>query len=164
MVYMRESVSSVQFSCSVMSDSLRSHGLQHTRPPSPSPTPGVYSKLMSIESVMPSKHLILSSPSPPVFNLSQNQGLFKWVIICFRWPKYWNFSFSIILPMNIQDWFLLGWTGWISLQSKGLSRVLSNTTVHGHEFFNGQLSLHSNSHIHTWLLQKPWLDGPLLAK
>ena len=77
MVYMRESVSSVQFSCSVMSDSLRSHGLQHTRPPSPSPTPGVYSKLMSIESVMPSKHLTLSSPSPPVFSLSQNQGLFK---------------------------------------------------------------------------------------
>ena len=71
-----------------------------------------------------------------------------------------------VLSMNIQDWFPLGWTGWISLQSKGLSRVFSNTTVKNHQFFSAQLSLGSNSHIHTWLLEKQyiWLDGPLLAK
>ena len=70
-----------------------------------------------------------------------------------------------VLPMNTQDWFLLGWTGWISLQSKGLSRVFSNTTVQKHQFFGAQLSSQSNSHIHTWPLEKPWpwLDGPLLA-
>ena len=68
-----------------------------------------------------------------------------------------------VLPMNIQDWFPLGWTGWISLQSKGLSRVFSNTTVQKHQFFSTQLSF---SHIHTWLLDKPWLwlDRPLSAK
>ena len=81
-----------------------------------------------------------------------------------RWPKYWNFSISIspskvqrtskeILPN--QDWFLLGWTGWIYLLSKGLSRVFSNTTVQKHQFFGTQLSLSSNSHIHTWPLEKP---------
>ena len=71
-----------------------------------------------------------------------------------------------VLPMNIQDWFPLGLTGLISLQSKGLSRVFSNTTVQKHQFFRAQLSSWSNSHIHTWLLEKPelWLDGPLLAK
>ena len=71
-----------------------------------------------------------------------------------------------VLPRNIQDWFPLGWTGWISLQSKGLSRVFSNTTVQKHQFFGTQLSSKSNSHIHTWPLEKPelWLDGPLLAK
>ena len=61
----------------------------------------------------------------------------------------------LVLPMNIQDWFPLGWTGWISLQSKGLSRVCSNTTVQKHQFFSAQLSLWSNSHILTWLLEKP---------
>ena len=71
-----------------------------------------------------------------------------------------------VLPMNIQDWFPLGWTGWISVQSKGLSRVFSNTTVQKHQFFGAQLSLQSNSHIHTWPMEKPqlWLDGPLSAK
>ena len=71
-----------------------------------------------------------------------------------------------VLPMNIQDWFPLGWTGWISLQSNGLSRVFSNTTVQKHQFFGTQFSLWSNSHIHTWLLEKPqlWLEGLLLAK
>ena len=62
---------------------------------------------------------------------------------------------ALVLPVNIQDWFSLGWTGWISLQSKGLSRVFSNTTVQKHQFFSAQLSLWSNSHIHTWLLEKP---------
>ena len=71
-----------------------------------------------------------------------------------------------VLPMNIQDWFSLGWTGWISLQSKGLSRVFSNTTDQKHQFCSTQLSLWFNSHIHTWLLEKPWfwLDGPLSPK
>ena len=71
-----------------------------------------------------------------------------------------------VLPMNTEDWSLSGWTGWISLQSKGLSRVFSNTTVQNHQFFRAQLSLQSNSHIHTWPQEKPepWLDRPLLAK
>ena len=71
-----------------------------------------------------------------------------------------------VLPMNIQDWSPLGWTGWISLQSKGLSRVFSSTTVQKHQFFSTQLFSQSNSYIHTWPLEKPklWLDGPLLAK
>ena len=68
--------------------------------------------------------------------------------------------------MNLQDWFPLGWTGWIALLSKGLSRFFSNTTAQKHQFFSAQLSSESNSHIHTWLLEKPelWLHGPLLAK
>ena len=154
MVYMRESVSSVQFSHSVMSDSLWLMDCS---------TPGlpVHHQLLELtqthvpwvgDSIQPSHPL--SSPSPPSFNLSQHQGLFKHFILCIRWPKYWSFSFSIILPMNIQDWSPLGWTGLISLQSKGLSRALSNTTVQKHQFFGVQLSLHSNSHIHTWLLEK----------
>ena len=77
-------------------------------------------------------------------------------VLRIRWPKYWSFSFGIS-PSNseIQDWFPLGWTGWISLQSKGLSRVFSNTTVQKHQFFSAQFSLWSNSHIRTWLLEKP---------
>ena len=75
-------------------------------------------------------------------------------------------ALASVLPMTIQGWFPLGWTGWISLLSKGLSRIFSNTTVQKHQFFGTQLSLWSNSHIHTWLLEKPqlWLDGPLSAK
>ena len=113
--------------------------------------------LMSIESVMPSNHLIICQHRPlllPSILLSirvfTNES-----VLCIRWPKYWSFSFSIVLPMNIQDWFPLGWTGLISLQSKGLSRVFSNTTVQKHQFFSAHLSLSSNSHIHTWLLEKP---------
>ena len=124
-------------------------------------------KFMSIDSVMLSNHLILCCPLlllPSVFPsirvFSNESG------ICIRWLKYWSVSFSISPSMNIQNWFPLGWTGWISLQSKGLSRVFSNTTVQKHQFFSTQLSLWFNSHIHTWLLQKPklWLCGPLLAK
>ena len=97
-------------------------------------------KLSSIGSVMPSKHLILCHPlllPPSIFPsiwVFSNESF-----LCIRWPKYW--SFSISLPMNVQDWFLLGWTGCISLQSKGLSRVFSNTTVLKHQFFGIQLSL-----------------------
>ena len=94
-------------------------------------------KPMSIESVMPFKHpilyhplLLLPSVFPSIKVFSNESGL------CIRWPKYWSFSFNISLPMNIQDWSLLGWTGWISLQSKGLSRVFCNTTVQKHQFFS----------------------------
>ena len=102
----------------------------------------------------------LSSPSPPTFNVSQHQGLFQWVSSSHLVFNTSNQSIEIsasasVLPMNTQDWSPLGWTGWISLQSKGLSRVFSNTTVQKHQFFGAQLSLSSNSHIHTWLLEKP---------
>ena len=98
----------------------------------------------------------LSSPSPPSLNLSQHQGLFKWVKFSYQLSKVLEASASTsVLPMTIQDWFSLRWTGWISLQSKGLSRVFSNTTVQKHQFFGTQLSLYSNSPIHSWLLKKP---------
>ena len=84
----------------------------------------------------------LSFPSPPAFNFSQQQGLFKWVSSSHQVDKVLEFQLSAtVLPMNIQDWFPLGWNGWISLQSKGLSRVFSNTTVQKHQFFSAQLSL-----------------------
>ena len=83
-------------------------------------------------------------------------------VLCIRWPEFWSFSFSIRPSSEYSGLISLGWTGWISLQSKGLSRVFSNTTVQKHQFFSTRLSLWSNSHIHTWLLEKPelWLDGP----
>ena len=91
------------------------------------------------DAIQPSHALL--SPSPPAFNLSQHHGLFKWVSSCMRWPKYWSFSF-IISPSNEHpELSPLGWTGWISLQSKGLSRV-SNTTTQKHQFFGTQLSSH----------------------
>ena len=155
-------VSSVQFSHSGMSNSLPPHESQHARPPCPSPTPGVYSNSCPSSwrchpaissSVVP----FLSCPNP-----SQYQGLFQWVNSLHEVTKVLGVSVSgSILPMNTQDWSL-GWTGWISLQSKGLSRVFSNTTVQKHQFFSTQLSSHSNIHIHMWPLEKPypWLDGP----
>ena len=83
----------------------------------------------------------LSSPSPPAFNLSQHQGLFQWVSFSHQVSRNIGVSASTsVLPMNIQDWFPLGWTGWISLQSKGLSRVFSNTAIQKHQFFSTQLS------------------------
>ena len=108
------------------------------------------------DAIQPSHPLLFSSP--PAFYISQHLGPFQWVgslhqvarvlfnelALCIRWPKYWSFSFTIILPMNIQGWFPLGWTRWISLQSKGLSRVFSNTTVQKHQFFGTQLSLWSS--------------------
>ena len=113
-------------------------------------TPGLLSitnsrslpKLMSIELVNPSNHLILCRPLlllplifPRITVFSNKSAL------CIRWPKYWSFASISVLPMNTQDWSPLGWTGWISLQSKGLSRVFSNTTVQKHHFFGAQLSL-----------------------
>ena len=155
-----------QFSCSVVSDSLRPHESQHTRPPCPSQTPGVYSNSC------PSSwwwHPAISSSVVPFSSCPQS------------FPASWSFPMSqdfasggqstgvststSVLPMNTQDWSPLGWTGWISLQSKGLSRVFSNTTVQNHQFFSTKLSWQSNSHIQAWPLEKPWpwLDRPLLA-
>ena len=98
----------------------------------------------------------LSSPSPPTFDLSQHPGVFQWVSSSHQVAKVLGVSSSAsVLPMNIQDWFTLGWTCWISLRSKGLSRVFSNIIVQKHQFFGTQLSLQSNSHIHTWPMEKP---------
>ena len=135
------SISSVQFSCSVVSDSLWSHGLQHARLPCPSPSPRAYSTHFHqvSDAIHPSHPL--SSPSSPAFNLSQHQGLFKWVRFSHQEPKYWSFSFNISPSKSIQHWFCLGLTGLIFLQSKGLSRVFSNTTVQKHQFLGAELSL-----------------------
>ena len=91
----------------------------------------------------------LSSPSPPALNLSQHLGLFNESALHIRWPKYWSFSFNISPSNEHPGLISIGGTGWISLQSKGLSRVFSNTTVQKHQFFGTQLSSQSNSHIHT---------------
>ena len=110
-------------------------------------------KLMSIEPVMPSNHLILCHPLlllPSIF--PSIRVFYNESALCIRWPKYW--SFSISLSNDIQGWFPLGWTGWISLLSKGLSRAFSSSTVWKHQFFITQSSLWSNSHIRTWLLEK----------
>ena len=98
---------------------------------------------------------LLSSPSP-AFNLSQHQGLFQWVISSPSGGQSTGVSASAsVLPMNTQDWSPSEWTGWISLQCKGLSRVFSNTTVQKHQFFGTQLSSQPNSHTHTSPLEKP---------
>ena len=101
-------------------------------------------QFMSIESVMPSNHLILCHPLLPLPSIFLSIRVFSnESALCIRWPKYWSFSFSI-LPMTIQEWFPLGLTGLISLQSKGLSRVFSNITVQKHQSFGAQPSLWSN--------------------
>ena len=133
--------SSVQFSHSVASDSLRPHGLQHARPPCPSPSPGVYPNSCPLSRWC---HPAISSSVVPFFScphLSQYRGLSNESALHIRWPKYWSFSFSISPSNEHQDWSPLGWTGWISLQSKGLSRVFFNTTVQKHQFFDTKLSL-----------------------
>ena len=113
-------------------------------------------RLTSIESVMPSSHLILSHPLlllppiPPSIRVFSNEST-----LSMRWPKYWSFSFSVIPSKETPGLIPSEWTGWISLQSKGLSRVFSNTTVQKHQFFGTQLSSQSNSHIHTWPQEKP---------
>ena len=144
---------SVQFSRSVMSDPLWPHGLQHTRPPYPSPTPEIYSNSCPLSqwchpaissSVVPFSCL-QSFPTSGSFPMSQ--------FIALGGQSIGVSASTSVLPMNTQDWSPLGWTGWISLQSKGLSRVFSNTTVH--QFFSAQLSSQSNSNIHTWSLEKP---------
>ena len=146
----------VQFSHSVVFDSLRPHELQNTRLPCPSPTPGACSNSCplsqwchptSSSSVIPFSSYLQSFPASRFFPVSQ-----------FFMSAGQNIGASAsasVLPMNIQDWFLWGLTGLISLQSKGLSRVCSNTTIQKHQFFGAQLALCSSSYIHTGLLEKP---------
>ena len=134
---------SVQFSYSVVSDSLWPHGLQHTRAPCPSPTPRVYSNSCPLSRWC---HPTISSPVVPFSSHLQSfpaSGSFPMSQLFASGSQSIGVSASAsVLPMNIQDWFPLGWTGWISLQSKGLSRVFSNTTVPRHQFFGAQLSLY----------------------
>ena len=148
--------SSVQFSHSVVSDSLWPHEPQHTRLPCPSPTPGVHSDSRPLSqwcrpaisySVIPFSSCLQSLPASESFPMSQ---LFTWGVQSTGVSASASFS-----PKKSQGWSPSEWTGWISLQSKGLSRVFSNTTVQKHQFFGSQLFLYSNSHIHTWLLEKP---------
>ena len=144
------------YSHSVVSDSLWHHGLQQARLPCPWPSPGACSNSCPLSRWC---HPTISSSVIPFSSCLQYfpaSGSF---------PKSWLLASSgqsiavsasaSVLPMNTQDWFPLGWTGLMSLQSKRLSRVLSNTTDQKHQFFSTQLSLWSNSHIHTWLLEKP---------
>ena len=149
-------ISSVQFSHSVVSNSLRPHVSQHARLPCPSPTPGVYSNSCPSSqwcqpaissSVIPFSSCPQSLPAPGSFPMSQ---LFAW-----GGQSIGVSALASVLPMNTQDWSPSGWTGWISLQSKGHSRVFSNNTVQKHQFFDAQLSSQSYSHIHTWPLEKP---------
>ena len=146
--------STVQFGHSVVSNFLWPHGLQHARLPCPSPTPGACSNSCPLSwwwhptipsSVIPFSSSLQSFPALGSFPTSQ-----------FFASGGQSIGVSVsasTLPMNTQDWFPLGWTGWISLQSKALSRVFSNT-VQKHQFFSGQPFLWSNSHVHTWLLEK----------
>ena len=147
---------SVQFSHSVVSNSLRRHELQHARPPCPSPTPGVHSNSRPLSrwchpaissSVVAFSSCPQSLPASESFLMSQ---LFAW-----SGQSTGVSALASFLPKNTQGWSPLEWTGWISLQSKGLSRVFPNTTVQKHPFFGTQLSSQSKSHIHTWPLEKP---------
>ena len=149
-------ISSVQFSHSVASDSLQPHGLQHARPCCPLPTPRVYSNSCPLSrwchptissSITRFSSWLQSLPASGSFPMSQ--------LFISGGQSIGVSASASVLPMNIQDWFPSGWTGWISLQSKGLSRVFSNTTVQKLQFLGAQHSLWSNSHIHTWLLEKP---------
>ena len=154
--YKNDTVISVQFSRSVMSDSLQSHGLQHTRLPWPSPTPRACSNSCPSSrwchptissSVVPFFSCLQSFPASRSFPVSQFFASGGQSI---------GVSASVsVLPINIQDWFPLELTGLIFLQSKGISRVFFNTTLQKHQFFDSQLSLWSSSYIHTWLLEKP---------
>ena len=149
----------VQFSRSVVSDSLRPHGLQHARPPCPSPTPGIYSDSRPLSrwchptissSVVPFSSHLQSFPSSVSFQMSQ--------FFASGDQSIRVSASASVLPMNTQDWSPLEWTGWIFLQSKGLSWVFSNTTVQKHQFFGAQPSSQSNSHIHTWPRKNHSLD------
>ena len=148
--------SSVQFSCSVISDALRPLESQHARPPCPSPTPRVHS-----DSCPSSRwcHPAISSSVVPFSSCPQSlsaSGSFPMSQL-FAWggQSIGVSALASVLPMNTQDWSPSKWAGWISLQSKGLSRVFSNTTVQRHQFFGAQPSSRSDSHIHTWPQEKP---------
>ena len=149
-------ISSVQFSHSVVSDSLQPHGLQNAKLPCPSTAP------RACLNSCPSSwwcHPTISSSVVPFSFCPQSfpaSGSFLMNQVFTSGGQSTGASVSAsVLPMNIQGWFPLGLTGWISLQSKGLSRVFSSTTVQKHQFFSAQPSLWSNSHIHTWLQEKP---------
>ena len=155
-VYDKDVISSVQFSHSVVSDSLWPHKPQHARPPCPSPTPGVYPDSCPLSQWF---HLTISSSVVSFSFCPQSlpaSGSFPMSQLFASGDQNTGVSASTsVLPMNTQDWFPLGWTGWIFLKSAGISRVFSNTTVQKHQCFGVQLSSQSNSHIHTWLLEKP---------
>ena len=147
-----------QFSHSVMSDSLRPHESKHTRPPCPSPTPGVHSDSGPLSWWC---HPAISSSGIPFSSCPQSLPASVFSnesTLCMRWPKFWSFSFSIIPSKEIPGLisFRMDWL--ISLQSKGLSRVFSNITVQKHQFFGAQLSSQSNSDIHTWHWKNHSLD------
>ena len=150
------SFTSVQFSRSFVSHSLRPRESQHARPPSPSPTPGVHS-----DSCPSSQwcHPAISSSVVPFSSCPQSlpaSGSFPMSQLFTSGGQSIGVSASAsVLPMNTQDWSSLGWTGWISLQSKALSRVFSNTTVQKHQFFGAQPSSQSNSHMDIWPQEKP---------
>ena len=156
--------SSVQFSLSVVSDSLGRHGVQHARLPCPSPTPRAYSNLCPksrwcyptiSSSVVPFSSCLQSFPSITVFS---NE-----LVLRIRWPKYWNFSFSISLSSEHSGLisFRIDWLDLLAVPG----RVFSSTTVQKHQFFGTLPSLWSSCNIYTWLLEKPdlWLYGPLSA-
>ena len=145
-----------QISRSVVSDSLRPHESQHARPHCPSPTPGVHSDSRPLSqwchpaissSVVPFSSCPQSLPASESFPMSQ---LFTW-----DGQSTWVSASASVPPKKSQGWSPSEWTGWISLQSKGLSRVFSNTTAQKHQSFGAQPSSQSNSHIHTWPLEKP---------
>ena len=152
---LRNQFSSVQFNCSVMSDSSRPHELQQARPPCPSTTPGVHSDSRPLGQwcypAISSSFVPFSCPQslPASESFPMNQ------LIAWGGQSTGVSVLASFLPKKSQDWSPSEWTGWISLQSKGLSRVFSNTTVQKHQFFCAQPSSQSNSHIHTWLLEKP---------
>ena len=156
----------VLFSYSVMSNSLQPHGLQHTRVLC-SPFSWSLLKFMSAELVMLSNHLILCRHLLLLPSVFPSVGLFHWDNSLHEVAKVLKASaLASVLPLNMQGWFPLGLTGLISLQSRGLSGVLSNTTVQKYLFFSTQPVLSLNSHIHTWLLEKPqlWLIHTFVVK
>ena len=148
--------SSAQLSCSVMFDSFRPHEPKHARPPCPSPVLGVYPNSSPLSQWC---HPTISSSVIPFFSCPQSfpaSGPFPMSQLFAAADQSIGVSASTsVFPINIQDWSPLGWTGWISLQSKGPSRVFSNFTVQKHQFFSAQLSSQPNSHIHIWLPGKP---------
>ena len=140
--------SSVQFRLSVVSDSLRPHGLQYSRLPCPSPTPRACPNSCPFESVMPSNHLILCRPLLPPSIFPSIRVFSHESALHIRWPNDWIFSFSIS-PFNEYSGLISFRMDWFDLLlSKELAKIF-NTTVKKHQFFSAQLSLRSNSHIHT---------------
>ena len=151
-------IGSVQFSSvqSLSHDNLRPHGLQHAIPPCPSPTSWVYSNSCPLSwwchptissSVIPFSYCIQFFPASGSFQMSQ--------FFTSGGQSIGVSASALVLPMTVQDWFALGWTCWISLQSRGFWRVFSSTTVQRPQFYDTQSFLIVSSHIHTWLLEKP---------